>query len=232
MGRTTDRKPTSKTSKNLPHGKDVFDLHCRRCPRLGEFLDECRAQYPDYHAHPVPAFGSAKPALLVVGLAPGKHGANRSGRPFTGDHAGIMLYASLHQLGFSNRATSVHASDGLKLWRCRITNAVKCLPPANKPTTAEINCCNDFLAAELRALQPNTVILALGTVAHRAILKALDLQPAAHWPFAHGQEYSLARGHTLLDSYHCSRYNTQTKRLTQDMFLAVLGRARAIIETT
>jgi len=212
------------------HSRHTFDLHCRRCPRLAQYLESCRAQHPDYHARPVPAFGSARPSLMVVGLAPGLHGANRSGRPFTGDHAGILLYRSLHRQGFANRPHSEHAGDDLRLRRCRISNAVKCVPPQNKPTSEEITCCNDFLAHELQILPRGTVILALGGIAHRAVLKALDLRPAARRPFGHGREYPLAGDRLLLDSYHCSRYNTQTGRLTEAMFDAILARARAVID--
>ncbi len=207
-----------------------FDPDCRYCPRLAKFLDQCAVEFPQYHARPVPAFGSLRPALMVVGLAPGKHGANRSGRPFTGDHAGIMLYQTLHRHGFANKPQSEHPGDGLKLQRCRISNAVKCLPPDNKPTNDEINRCNSFLSYELESLPRGAVILALGGIAHKAILKALDLRPAAHWPFGHGHEHELDKGRILLDSYHCSRYNTQTKRLTEAMFDAILARARILID--
>ena len=185
-----------------------------------------RRDHPGYHARPVPAFGDARARLLIVGLAPGMHGANRTGRPFTGDHAGILLYRSLHQFGFASRAVSESAGDPLQLLDCRISNAVKCLPPQNKPLPEEIRRCNRYLAAELRA-QPPRVILALGGVAHQAVLLACGLKRTSR-KFAHHAVHDLppapdsAIGIRLYDSYHCSRYNTQTRRLTEAMFLAVL----------
>lgn len=198
---------------------------CRDCPRLGAFLDEVRARHPDYHCKPVPPFGADDARLLIVGLAPGLHGANRSGRPFTGDHAGILLYETLYAFGFASRPVSVSADDGLELIGCRITNAVKCLPPANKPETAEIRQCNRHLEAELASLGPGSALLALGNVAHAAVLMALGLKAGAH-RFAHGAVHELPSGLRLYDSYHCSRYNTQTRRLTADMFRAVFARIR------
>jgi uracil-DNA glycosylase family 4 len=174
----------------------------------------------------VPAFGDAAPRWLIVGLAPGMHGANRTGRPFTGDHAGILLYETLHAIGASDRAVSEHKDDGLRLSGVRITNAVKCLPPANKPTPAEARSCNAFLAAELAAHAPR-VIVALGRIAHDAVLDALGL-PRGGYRFAHAAEHRLGEARWLVDSYHCSRYNTQTRRLTPPMFRAVLERAQAL----
>ena len=196
---------------------------CRACPRLAGFLDQVRTDHPGYYCKPVPPFGADTPRLLVVGLAPGMHGANRTGRPFTGDHAGILLYETLHQFGFASRPESVSADDGLELIGCRITNAVKCLPPANKPETAEIRQCNGYLRTELAALKPGTAVLALGSVAHAAVLMGHGLKPKTH-PFAHGALHALPSGLKLYDSYHCSRYNTQTKRLTPEMFRAVFSR--------
>ena len=207
---------------------DWFDAGCRRCPRLAGFLDEVRAKHPDYHAAPVPPFGDLEAPLLIVGLAPGMHGANRSGRPFTGDHAGILLYESLHRLGLATQPCSVSRDDGLELRGCRITNAVKCLPPANKPTPAEVRTCKEWLAGELGGGRPR-VILALGRIAHDAVLDALALRRAAH-PFAHGAEHDLGAHPRLVDSYHCSRYNTQTRRLTEAMFMEVLSRATRLAE--
>lgn len=206
-------------------GAPLFDLDCRRCPRLATYLDEVKVQYPDYHARPVPSFGPERPRLLIVGLAPGVHGANRTGRPFTGDYAGKLLYETLHGLGLCNRPESTHARDRLRLRQCRITNAVKCVPPQNKPVGAEVRNCNDYLAAELAAMAGDGVILALGGVAHGAILKALALKPKG-FPFGHGNEHELEDGRWLVDSYHCSRYNTQTRRLTPPMFRRALRRAR------
>lgn len=203
--------------------------NCRACPRLAKFLDEVRNQFPAYHAKPVVAFGEAHPRLLVIGLAPGMHGANRTGRPFTGDFAGILLYETLHRYGFATRPVSESADDGLKLVGCRITNAVKCLPPANKPETAEIRQCNPYLKAELAALPAGTAVLALGSVAHAAVLMAHHLKPKA-FPFAHGAVHDLPSRLRLYDSYHCSRYNTQTKRLTPAMFQEIFRRIKAELE--
>lgn len=201
-----------------------FDPGCVRCPRLAEFLAQSRRRFPGYHCAPVAPFGDPMPRLLIVGLAPGMHGANRSGRPFTGDYAGILLYETLFAFGWSNRGISESADDGLRLRGCRITNAVKCVPPQNRPLTEEIRRCNGFLAAELDELKPGAVILALGTIAHGAVLRAFGLKAAAH-RFGHGAEHELPGDRILLDSYHCSRYNTQTRRLTNEMFNAVLRRA-------
>lgn len=208
-----------------------FDPDCRQCPRLASFLDEVRRKHPDYHCRPVPPFGDHDARLLIVGLAPGMHGANRSGRPFTGDHAGLLLYATLHEFGFSSAAESVAADDGLQLPDARITNAVKCLPPDNKPVGAEINTCNPFLAAELDTLPANAVVIALGGIAHRAVIKAVGGRQA-DYRFAHAAEYPLGDRLTLLDSYHCSRYNTNTGRLTPEMFRRVFARAREMLDMT
>jgi uracil-DNA glycosylase len=209
-------------------GTAPFDSACRRCPRLARFLDEVRAQHSQYHCRPVAPFGSARHRLLVVGLAPGLHGANRTGRPFTGDHAGILLYRTLHAHGFATRPESTSRDDGLRLRDCRITNAVKCLPPGNKPLPAEMHRCNPYLAAELAGLPENAVIVALGTVAHAAVLRACGLKATA-LRFGHGAEHWLPGGQVLLDSYHCSRYNTNTRRLTPPMFNRVFARARHLL---
>ncbi len=206
-----------------------FDPACRRCPRLAGFLEELRARHPGYHCAPVAPFGAPRPALLVVGLAPGLHGANRTGRPFTGDHAGILLYETLHRHGFASAPQSLARDDGLVLRDCAITNAVKCLPPQNKPKAAEINRCNPFLRQELDALQAGAVVLALGTIAHKAVIAAFGLRQAAHG-FGHGAEHALPDRRVLLDSYHCSRYNTQTRRLTPAMFDRIFARARTLID--
>ncbi len=208
-----------------------FDPDCRRCPRLAAHLQQVRRDYPDYHARPVAAFGAARPELLIVGLAPGMHGANATGRPFTGDYAGILLYETLHAFGLSNRPESVSQTDGLRLPRCRVTNAVKCLPPENKPTTGEVNACNAFLQVELGALRRGAVILALGGVAHKAVLRALGLKPA-QYPFRHGARYRMAKDRWLLSSYHCSRYNTQTGRLTPAAFRSVFRQACKLLSST
>ncbi len=205
----------------------VFDRDCRACPRLAGFLDEVNARYPNYYCRPVPPFGDAAARLLIVGLAPGMHGANRTGRPFTGDHAGILLYETLHKFGFSSAAESRSADDGLELLDCRITNAVKCLPPENKPVGAEIKTCNRYLANELQTLAPGSVVLALGGIAHRAVVKARGLRQA-QYRFAHAADHDLGGFH-MLDSYHCSRYNTNTGRLTPAMFDIVFERARELL---
>lgn len=199
---------------------------CTDCPRLSEFLSHVRRAHPDYFARPVPPFGDPKPQLLIVGLAPGMHGANRTGRPFTGDVAGILLYDTLHKFGYSNHAGSSEATDGLQLKGVRITNAVKCLPPENKPTTQEIAICNSHLSHELDVLHKPLSVLALGQIAHKAVLMARGVK-ASRFPFAHAAQYDLGEGVTLFDSYHCSRYNTQTRRLTPEMFHAVFARIRA-----
>jgi uracil-DNA glycosylase family 4 len=202
----------------------AFDPSCRRCPRLAGFLDAVRRDRAGYFCNPVPAFGDASARLLIVGLAPGMHGANRTGRPFTGDHAGILLYATLHKFGLASAPKSIAANDGLMLHGARITNAVKCLPPDNKPLPLEIKVCNGFLREELAQSPDVRVILALGTIAHAAVLRASDLALRQH-RFAHSAEHRLTTERILLDSYHCSRYNTQTKRLTAAMFEAVFHRA-------
>ena len=186
--------------------------------------------YPDYHARPVAPFGPKNIQLLIVGLAPGMHGANATGRPFTGDYAGVLLYQTLYDFGFSNKPVSESLDDGLKLKNCRITNAVKCLPPQNKPTTDEVKLCNDFLKQEIESLKSGTVVLALGSIAHNAILRALGLKQG-QYKFGHLHEYALPGGLWLLDSYHCSRYNTQTKRLTEEMFQQVFARAQELMGT-
>lgn len=209
-------------------GTSSFDPGCRRCDRLAGFLDEVRGRHPDYHCRPVAPFGSVVHRLLIVGLAPGLHGANRTGRPFTGDHAGILLYRTLHLHGFASAPESTSADDKLRLVDCRITNAVKCLPPANKPLPAEVQRCNHYLAAELLAVPSGGVIVALGAIAHGAVLRALGLKPALA-RFAHGAEHELPQRLRLLDSYHCSRYNTQTRRLTTPMFDRIFARARHLL---
>ncbi|MFW2374749.1 MAG: uracil-DNA glycosylase [Gammaproteobacteria bacterium] len=205
-----------------------FDLKCTQCPRLADFLKEVRLSHPDYHARPVAPFGDPDARLLIVGLAPGYHGANASGRPFTGDHAGILLYQTLFDCGFSTAAESTSADDDLQLLNCRITNAVKCLPPQNKPIGSEINTCNHFLKNELDGLAENSVILALGSIAHQAVIKASGLKQK-DYKFGHAATHQLPE-HTLLDSYHCSRYNTQTRRLTADMFKGVFKQAQALLD--
>jgi len=212
------------------HAQSAFTVDCRRCSRLAGFLDEVRAEHPEYHARPVPPFGAASPRLLIVGLAPGMHGANRSGRPFTGDYAGILLYQTLHKFGFADKPVSKSAGDGLILMDCRITNAVKCLPPENKPTGDEVKRCNGFLANEIAALRRDSILLALGGIAHKSVLMATGEKTTAH-KFAHGACHRLGNGLTLFDSYHCSRYNTQTRRLTPAMFEQVFAEIRHLLDS-
>ncbi len=204
-----------------------FNIDYVRCERLASFLSDVRSDYPDYFARPVPAFGDHAARCCIVGLAPGMHGANASGRPFTGDHAGILLYQTLHKYGFATKPESTSADDDLKLINCRITNAVKCLPPQNKPVAAEINTCNNWLSEELKALPDHYVIIALGSIAHKAVIMGLGLKQS-QYKFGHAAEHRLDRG-VLIDSYHCSRYNTQTRRLTTPMFEAVFERAKEIL---
>ncbi len=207
----------------------AYDPDCRLCPRLATFLDDVRTIHPEYWARPVPSFGDPDARFLIVGLAPGMHGANATGRPFTGDWCGPLLYSTLHRHGFATKPSSEARDDGLALVDCRIANAVKCLPPANKPELAEIRRCNGYLTHELAALPRLTAILALGTIAHRAVVEALGLKVSAY-RFAHGAALALptaaARDATLFDSYHVSRYNTNTGRLTDAMFDAVVASIR------
>jgi uracil-DNA glycosylase family 4 len=204
-------------------------LNCTDCSRLAGFLANVRIKHPDYHALPVEPFGDDKARLLIVGLAPGMHGANRSGRPFTGDYAGVLLYETLHQFGFASHPQSLSRDDGLVLKDCRITNAVKCLPPENKPEPAEVKNCNRYLARELQISPDVQVILALGTVAHKAVLMALGLKQSA-MAFAHNARHQLTDNRVLIDSYHCSRYNTNTRRLTTEGFHDVFRSIRAELD--
>jgi uracil-DNA glycosylase family 4 len=216
---------TNRTS--APAAGAAYDVDCTRCPRLASYLAEAHGRYPTYWCRPVAPFGDAHARILLVGLAPGLHGANRTGRPFTGDFAGVLLYETLYELGLSTQREGTDPNDGLRLRGVRISNAVKCAPPENKPTPAEIRTCNAYLAAELAASPEVCVLLALGRIAHDAALLALGLA-RAKFPFAHGREHRLDETHYLIDSYHCSRYNTQTRRLTGAMFKSVLARASAL----
>ena len=187
-----------------------------------------RRTHPGWHNGPVPAFGRASASLLIVGLAPGKNGANRSGRPFTGDAAGRLLYPTLIKFGLATGTYAEDRGDGLELVDCRVTNAVRCLPPANKPTAAEVTTCRGFLVAEIGAMPRLRVILALGRVAHGAVAAALGVAQRDA-PFGHGALHTLG-GLTLADSYHCSRYNVNTGRLTVPMFEAVFADLAALME--
>jgi len=190
---------------------------CALCPRLVAFRRANQEKFPDKHNAPVPSFGDINAQLLIVGLAPGLKGANFTGRPFTGDYAGDLLYETLLEFGLARGTYAKHADDGLELINTRITNAVRCVPPENKPTTEENNNCRPFLIEEMNAMPNLRIILSLGLVSHNAVLKTLDHKISAH-KFGHGARHDIDGSLTLIDSYHCSRYNTQTKRLTTDMF--------------
>jgi uracil-DNA glycosylase family 4 len=204
------------------------DRDCALCPRLVAFREDWRAKEPSWFNAPVPSFRGETPRLLIVGLAPGVRGANRTGRPFTGDYAGDLLYETLSDYGLSRGTFRADPNDGLRLTGALITNAVRCVPPENKPTPAEIHACRPFLVATLAAHPSLTDVLALGRVAHETFLRTVGEKLTAH-PFAHGAIHSLKGGLRLHDSYHCSRYNTNTGRLTREMFRGVFdGIAREI----
>jgi len=195
---------------------------CPLCPRLAAFREVQRADHPEWFNAPVPSFGDEQAELLIVGLAPGLRGANRTGRPFTGDHASTLLYDTLRKFGFAGGVYDARPDDGLVLHRARIINAVRCVPPQNKPQPAEIATCRRFLAGELAAADRVRAILALGAVAHASVIAALGLRRAL-FPFGHGRLHALPQGGLLADSYHCSRYNTNTGKLTVAMFEAVFA---------
>ena len=207
----------------------VPDRDCHRCPRLVAYREEHRAAEPDWHNAPVPSFGGLDARLLIVGLAPGLRGANRTGRPFTGDFAGDLLYATLGEFGFARGTYGATPGDGLTLRDCRITNAVRCVPPQNRPKAAEIAACRGFLEAEIAAMSGLRAMLALGQVAHGAVLKTLGVRAGA-CRFAHGAVHRLDDGRRLFDSYHCSRLNTNTGRLTPAMFADVFAAIRAVLD--
>ena len=208
---------------SLPAAQPPRD--CPLCPRLAAMREAQRAAHADWHNAPVPSFGDTQAELLIVGLAPGLRGANRTGRPFTGDYAGDLLYATLRKFGFAEGAYAARADDGLVLHRARIANAVRCVPPQNKPDPGEIANCRPFLVAEIAALSRLRAILALGAIAHHSVLVALGARRPAY-PFAHGRIHFLPDGKLLADSYHCSRLNTNTGRLTVAMFEAVFAELR------
>lgn len=207
------------------------DKNCSLCPRLAEFRRDNRKQFPDKFNAPVPAFGADNPQLLVVGLAPGLRGANFSGRPFTGDYAGDLLYPTLLKFGFARGSYGRHPEDGFTLIDTRVTNAVRCVPPENKPTGDEINTCRDFLQSEISSLSRLRAVIALGTIAHNSFLRTVGFSPTA-FKFGHKKSYmltpkqSLRQPVMLIDSYHCSRYNVNTRRLTVEMFEDVVELAR------
>jgi uracil-DNA glycosylase family 4 len=201
------------------------DRNCPLCPRLVDFRATSRAKEPGWFNAPVPSFGDPNGRLLIVGLAPGLQGANRTGRPFTGDYAGDLLYATLLEYGFAEGNYQARPDDGLRLVDCRIGNAVHCVPPQNKPLPAEINTCRQFLAANIASMPNLRAIVPLGRIAHDTLLKTLKLRGAAA-PFAHGAVHQ-AGSLKIYDSYHCSRYNTNTRVLTPDMFRAVFAKVKA-----
>jgi uracil-DNA glycosylase family 4 len=202
----------------------VSELHgCQLCPRLSHYRSEQKQKYPDYHCLPVAGFGAAAPRLLIVGLAPGLHGANATGRPFTGDASGGVLFQTLHRFGFANMSSSRSQGDGMQLCGCRITNAVKCVPPQNRPNGEEIRNCNPYLRDEIFGLQTGSIVLALGAIAHRAVLQALGRRQA-EMPFRHGAEHRIPGQLQLVDCYHCSRYNFNTGRLNRIMFDRIFER--------
>jgi uracil-DNA glycosylase family 4 len=194
---------------------------CALCPRLVSYRHDNQAAHPDWFNAPVPSFGPTDAKLLVVGMAPGVKGANRTGRPFTGDHAGLLLYQTLLKLGFATGGYDPDGNDAMVLHDCRIVNAVRCVPPANLPEPAEVKTCNTYLQAELQGLSDVRIVLALGVLAHAAVLKACGI-PATKVRFSHGAIHTLPDGLKLANSYHVSRYNTSTKRLTTEMFEAVM----------
>lgn len=212
--------------QNTTHGPVDPPMDCPACPRLVELREELKATHPDWHNAPVISFTSEKPRLLVIGLAPGMKGANCTGRPFTGDYAGDLLYKTMLDYGFAEGTYLARPDDGLQLRDAMITNAVRCLPPQNKPTGAEIKTCRPYLLSTLAANPSIRAVLALGRIAHETFLTALELKRSA-FPFAHCAEHNLPdHGMTLFDSYHCSRYNTNTGRLTEDMFRSVFDKIR------
>jgi uracil-DNA glycosylase family 4 len=223
---TTSRSEAARSSSQPP--TLVPDRDCPLCPRLVAFREANRAREPLWHNAPVPPFGDIKARLLIVGLAPGMQGANRTGRPFTGDYAGDLLYATLLEYGFAKGTYQARPDDGLKLVDCRIANGVHCVPPQNKPLPVEINTCRQFLAATLEAMPNLRAIVALGRIAHDTVLKPLKLK-ASQAPFGHGAVHQ-ACPFKLYDSYHCSRYNTNTGVLTTDMFRSVFAKVKADLD--
>jgi uracil-DNA glycosylase family 4 len=204
------------------------DHDCALCPRLARFRQENRDAQPDWHNAPVPSFGRRDARLLIVGLAPGRRGANRTGRPFTGDFAGDVLYPALLAHGFARGDYRASIDDGFELNDCRVSNAVRCVPPLNRPTTEEIRTCGTFLAREMDGMASLTAILALGRIAHDAVLRARKLARTPY-PFAHARHHALADGRVLIDSYHTSRLNTNTGRLTDAMFMDVVRSIRLLL---
>jgi uracil-DNA glycosylase family 4 len=221
------------TAKSRPQEAEALppepEANCTRCPRLVAYRQQNAKEEPAWFNGAVPSFGDSRAELLIVGLAPGRGGANRTGRPFTGDYAGILLYETLLEFGFAQGSYAARADDGLLLARAMITNAVRCAPPENKPTPEEISNCRPFFAARVAELPKLRVLLALGRIAHDQTLTALGLKKT-NFPFAHGARHSIGGGLVLYDSFHCSRYNTNTGRLTADMFRAVFRAIRTEID--
>ncbi len=204
------------------------DHDCPRCPRLAAYREDNRAAFPDWHNGPVQSLGALNSELLILGLAPGVRGANRTGRPFTGDFAGDLLYLTLSAYGFSSGTYDARTDDGVGLINCRIANAVRCVPPQNKPIGAEIKACSTFLEDEIAAMTKLKLILALGTIAHNAALNVFGYRKSSY-KFGHNQLHLFDHGPDIIDSYHCSRYNTNTGRLTTQMFHSVFDRIRTVI---
>ncbi|MDH5187579.1 MAG: uracil-DNA glycosylase [Rhodospirillaceae bacterium] len=214
-------------AKGIKPNAIMPNSNCAACPRLNAFRVKNKSQFPEYFNAPVPSFGPIKAKILIAGLAPGLHGANQTGRPFTGDGAGELLYPTLLKTGMAQGSYLARADDGLELTIARITNAVRCVPPQNKVTGPEIAACNGFLSAEIASMDSLRAIIALGTVAHGAVLSAVGLKKSA-FKFAHGAVFELPKGILLADSYHCSRYNTNTGRLTTKMFEDVFNNVLAL----
>jgi uracil-DNA glycosylase family 4 len=212
----------------MPDTEGKPGRNCRRCPRLAAFRKQWRASEPTWFNAPVPSFGPVDARLLIVGLAPGLQGANRTGRPFTGDHAGLLLYETLGRYGFSRGTFDARPDDGLELIDCRITNAVRCVPPENKPTPTEINTCRDFLMPTISEMPKLRAVVALGKIAHDSVVTAFGAKKSAA-PFKHGGKNALGNL-TLFSSYHCSRYNTNTGVLTPEMFRAVFANVRRYLD--
>ena len=211
---------TLPTCLEIPHR----DASCRLCPRLAEFLDDARAKNPGWHNAPVNGYGPVDAPIMLVGLAPGMRGANRTGRPFTGDFAGDLLFQMLDEFGLSTGEYQSRPDDGVKLHHIRIVNAVRCVPPQNKPIGAEINTCRQFLIEDINAMTSMKAMITLGRIGHLSALKAFGLREK-DYPFGHAATYNLPNGVKLIASYHCSRYNTQTGRLTNEMFRDVFKKA-------
>src|SRR5665213_534699 len=215
-------------SELTPSGPRLPSRDCPLCPRLAAFRDDARAKFPEWHNAPVSPFGKLDAQLLIVGLAPGLRGANRTGRPFTGDYAGVLLYGTLVKYGFARGVFDARPDDGLELVDCRITNAVRCVPPENKPEPKEINICRDFLKPTLAEMKNLRVIVALGHVAHNSVVTAFAAKKSAT-PFKHGGKNMLGEL-ALFSSYHCSRYNTNTGVLTPEMFRDVFAKVRVFLD--